>query len=85
MTEASPSIEVPLPHSPRTGYGTHLAAHAGGLFIFKSLHGVSDVWWSCFRSFDNLTLSGLLYPLRVHINIVSSSEAWLIIITDENC
>ena len=32
-----------------------------------------------------LTLSGLLYPLRVHINIISSSQAWLIIISDVNC
>ena len=32
-----------------------------------------------------LSLSGLLYPLRVHINITSSSDAWLIIIIDENC
>ena len=26
-----------------------------------------------------LSLSGLLYPLRVHVNIISSSQAWLII------
>ena len=32
-----------------------------------------------------LSLSGLLYPLRVHVNIISSSQAWLIIISDVNC
>ena len=32
-----------------------------------------------------LTLSRLLYPLRVHINIILSSQAWLIIISDVNC
>ena len=29
-----------------------------------------------------LSISGLLYPLRVHINIISSSHAWL---PDVNC
>ena len=29
-----------------------------------------------------LSLSGLLYLLRVHVNIISSSQAWLIIISD---
>ena len=32
-----------------------------------------------------LSLSGLLCPLRVHVNIISSSQAWLIIISDVNC
>ena len=32
-----------------------------------------------------LSLSGLLYPLRVYVNIISSSQAWLIIISDINC
>ena len=32
-----------------------------------------------------LSLLGLLYLLRVHVNIISSSQAWLIIISDVNC
>ena len=32
-----------------------------------------------------LSLLGLLYPLRVYVNIILSSQAWLIIISDVNC